>query len=71
MKDLVNPNVLSPRALAAWATPDLAYIKPVVVEGVAAFKICATDSKTLAVVKERDVAFAAARQHDLEPLSLH
>jgi hypothetical protein len=70
MKDLIDPNRLSPQAQAAWTTPDLAYIRPVVVEGVAAFMICAADGKPLGVVKDRAIAFAAARQHDLEPQNL-
>ena len=50
---------------------DIAYIKSTVHEGRAAFAICAADGAELAVVADRDIAFVVARQHDLEPLSVH
>ena len=50
---------------------DIAYIKSTVHEGRAAYAICAADGAELAVVADRDIAFAVARQHDLEPLSVH
>ena len=56
---------------AAFAVDDLAYVKPVIEEGVSAFAIHAADGTQLAVLAERDVAFAAVRQHGLEPVSVH
>ncbi len=57
--------------LAMLGAQDVAYIKSTVHEGRAAYAICAADGTELAVVGERDIAFAVARQHDLEPLSVH
>ena len=49
----------------------VAYVKPVEVEGDACFGIYAADGTEITVVSDRDVAFAAVRQQDLEPLSVH
>ena len=49
----------------------VAYIKPVVVDGVEAFAVCSADGREMAVMSDRDVACAAVRQHDLEPVSVH
>ncbi len=49
----------------------VAYVKPVDVDGDACFGIYAADGTEITVVSDRDVAFAAVRQQDLEPLSVH
>ncbi len=66
-----DPRRMSPQALALLGTPDLAYVKAVENEGETAYAICAADGSELAVVPERELAFVVARQHDLEPLSVH
>lgn len=35
------------------------------------FTVCAIDGRPLAVTDDREQAFAAARQHDMTPLSVH
>jgi hypothetical protein len=50
---------------------DVAYIKPVVVDGDEAFAVHAADGTQMAVIADRDLAFAVVRQHELEPLSVH
>jgi hypothetical protein len=35
------------------------------------FTLCASDGRRLAVMDNRDLAFAAAREHELEPVSVH
>jgi hypothetical protein len=62
---------LTPAALAVLGLPYLAYVKPVTVNGVAAYAVHTADGDRLGVLADRDVAFAAARQHDLEPVSVH
>jgi hypothetical protein len=62
---------LSARELALFGMQDLAYIKSVVVDGTPAYAVHAADGTQIAVLPERDVAFATVRQHDLEPLSVH
>lgn len=62
---------LSTQDFAAFGVDHVAYIRPVDVEGVAAFSIHAADGTPLSVLPQRDVAFAAVRQNDMEPLSVH
>jgi hypothetical protein len=62
---------LSARELGMLGMEDLAYIKPVVEDGVEAFAVCAADGTQMAVIPNRNLAFAVVRQHDMEPLSVH
>ncbi len=51
--------------------PTVAYVKAVTIEGVRAYAIYLADGTQLAIAPSRDVAFAAVRQHELEPVSVH
>ena len=51
--------------------PTVAYVKAVTIEGVRAYAIYLADGTQLALAPSRDVAFAAVRQHELEPVSVH
>jgi hypothetical protein len=62
---------LTQQEFAALGMNDLAYIRRVVTESGTGYVICAADGTAMAAVEDRDVAFAAARQHGLEPLSVH
>ena len=62
---------LSARELALFGMQDLAYVKPIMVDGTLAYALHAADGTQIAVLPDRDVAFATVRQHDLEPLSVH
>ena len=62
---------LSPTDFAALGMSDLAYVKPVLVDGKLAYAIHAADGTSMAVVNDRDLAFAAIRQHDLEAVDVH
>ena len=62
---------LSPNELGMLGMADVAYIKPVLVEGTEAFAVHAADGTQMAVIADRDIAFAVVRQHELEPLSVH
>lgn len=63
----------------ALALPDLAnlgigqvaYIRQVEVHGQPAYAVHGADGQPLVVTTDREVAFAMARQNDLEPLSVH
>lgn len=57
--------------LAAWGLADVAYVKSVVVDGRRAFAIHAANGEPLGLTQERDVAFAAIRQQEMAPLSVH
>ncbi len=49
----------------------LAYVKPVKVDGRTAFAVHAADGTEIAVMSDLEVARAAIRQHDMEPVSVH
>ncbi len=51
--------------------PTVAYVKAVTVEGIKAYAIYLADGTQLAIAPTREVAFAAVRQHELEPASVH
>ncbi len=63
--------VMSERALAILGLNDLAYVSQVVVDGKHAYSIHAADGTMIDVMDDRDLAFAAVRQYDLEPVSVH
>ncbi len=72
---------IPPEALAALGGPSLVYVREVdpiemsqvegVPDGVKLFAIHSADGTRVGVVGNRDAAFAAARQHDMEPVSVH
>jgi hypothetical protein len=62
---------MSARELALFGMQDMAYIKRVIVNDVAGYSVHAADGTQIAVLPDRNVAFATVRQHDLEPLSVH
>ncbi len=66
-----SPKALAPQVFLALGTPSLAYVRPIAVNGQPHWGIFAADGTALAAVAARDLAFAAARQHDLEPVSVH
>lgn len=50
---------------------DTAYVKPATVEGLRVWAVHAADGTPLTTLTTRDIAFAAVRQHALEPVSVH
>ena len=62
---------LSPRELGLLGMEHVAYVKPVLAEGVLAFAVHAADGTQLAVILDRDAAHALVRRHGLEPVSVH
>jgi len=62
---------ISSKDFASLGMQDLAFIKPVVVNDEVGYAIHAADGTQMAVIANRDVAFAAVRQHDLQPVSVH
>ncbi len=65
------PRVMSERALAILGLRDLAYVTRVVVDGKHVYSIHAADGTMIDVMDDRDLAVAAVRQYDLEPVSVH
>jgi hypothetical protein len=71
MKEFERIRHMSSRELALFGMQDLAYVKPVLVNGVTAFAVHAADGTQVTVLPDREIALATVRQHDLEPLSVH
>ena len=62
---------LSVEQLQALGVSQIAYVRPVLVDGNAAFAIHAADGTPMAVAGDCDVAFAAIRQHEMMPTLVH
>lgn len=62
---------LSVEQLAQLGLAQLAYVKPIVVNGSAGFAIHAADGTPMAVAVDRDVAIAAIQQHEMVAASVH
>lgn len=70
----VNPaylKMLSDRDFAAFGATDLAYVKETMVDGRRIWGIFSANGAQVGSAPNRDLAFAAVRQHDLEPMSVH
>jgi hypothetical protein len=62
---------ITPQDFATMGMQQIAYVRPAVINGVTAFTIHAADGTQIGMAPNRDVAFAAVVQHELEPVSLH
>jgi hypothetical protein len=62
---------LSLTDLLTFGLNNIAYLKPVQVNGQSVYAIHAADGSQLALVANREVGFAAMIEHDLEPVPLH
>ncbi len=62
---------MSCQELALFGVQEMAYVKPILVDGVKNYAVHAADGTAMAVLDDRDTAFAMLRTHDLEPMSVH
>lgn len=62
---------LSTEELARLGVAEIAYIKPVMMNGAPAFAIHAADGTPMAVAGDRDVAISAIIQHEMLPSLVH
>ena len=69
--DRIDIRHMTPQQFGQLGVSDLAYIKPVRMNGVAAFAIHAADGSPMAVAAERDLAIAAVVQHEMMPALVH
>ena len=70
--DQTEPTIqISDQDLMILGLQEVAYVKPVVVDGQTAYAVHAADGREVAIMASREVALAAVRQNDLEPLSVH
>jgi hypothetical protein len=58
---------ISPVELGRLGVSQIAYVKPVIVNGARVFAIHAADGTPMAVAEDRDDAFAAILRHELLP----
>jgi hypothetical protein len=68
---VVDIRHISAEQLAQLGMQQIAYVKPVVVNGTAAFSIHAADGTPMAIAGELDVAVAAIVQHEMVPAQVH
>jgi hypothetical protein len=71
MQTIEQMRQMTANDLAMLGVQHIAYVKPVTVDGTAGFAIHAADGTQMAVIGDRDVAFAVVRQNELEPVSVH
>lgn len=71
MQTIEEMRQMSANDLAMLGVQHIAYVKPVTVDGTAGFAIHAADGTQMAVIADRDIAFAVVRQNELEPVSVH
>lgn len=62
---------LSADQLGKLGVSQIAYVKPIVVNGVAGFSIHAADGTAMAVAGDRAIAIAAINQHEMQAVSVH
>jgi len=62
---------ITPEAFAVLGAEDVAYIKPEAIDGQTVYVVYRADGQQLGGFAARDVAFAACRQNELEPVSVH
>lgn len=62
---------LNTQDFSSFGIEDVAFIKPVTMDGQHLFAIHAADGTPLTIVAERDTALATIRQHEMEPVSVH
>ena len=62
---------ISTQDLMILGLQEVAYVKPVVIDGQSACAVRAEDGREVAVMPSRDIALATIRHNELEPLSVH
>lgn len=62
---------LAVRDFASWGVQDVAYVKRITVNNQEGWAIHSADGNHVGFAPNRELAFAAVRQHELEPYSVH
>lgn len=62
---------ITPDQLQRLGLTQLAYVKPVVLNGTAMFAIHGADGSPMALAEDRNVAVAAIAQHEMVPALVH
>jgi hypothetical protein len=62
---------ISEQEFASLGMQDVAYVKRIMVDDEPVYAVFAADGTQIAAMQDREVAFAAVRQHEIEPVSVH
>ena len=62
---------ITPAQLQQLGVSQLAYVKPVMLNGAAMFAIHAADGSPMAVAEDRNLALAAIVEHEMIPTLVH
>ncbi len=62
---------LTAQDLMGLGLENVGFVKRIVVQGQVGWSIHMADGTQIAMADARDVAFAAVRQHNLDPVSVH
>jgi len=71
MTELQREMQFSIQDFIALGLEQVAYVKPIQIEGETVYAVHAADGTQMAIIDERATAFAAVRKNDMEPLSVH
>ena len=71
MNEQIAVRDLSPQDFLLLGVNDLAYVKKGLVDDKEAYLVFSADGTKIAVMGDREIAFAAVRQNGMEPLSVH
>jgi hypothetical protein len=63
--------IMSAADFAIWGLPDVAFVKRVIADNAEGWSIHAADGTQMGLATTRELAFAAIKQHELEPMSVH
>ncbi len=67
----INVRDITPDQLGRLGVSQLAYVKPIMLNGAAMFAIHAADGSPMAVADDKDLAMAAIMQHEMVPALVH
>lgn len=68
---VVDIRKLTTEQLAQLGVSQIAYVKPVVVNGTTGYAIHAANGMPMGLAEDRDVAIAAVLQHEMVPVPVH
>ena len=71
MNQQITYATLSSQDFLMLGIDDVAYVKSEQKDGKQVFVIHSADGNAITALADREVAFAAVRQNDMEPLSVH
>ncbi len=71
MMTIAQLRSINPKEFAALGMPGLAYVRHIVADGAALWTIHAADGTQLGIAPSHELAVAAIKQNELQPISVH